>query len=681
MRILILILLMNCTVLLAQTEQNNWYFGRFAAISFTGGAAQPKFDNPQNSYGSTASISNPTTGNLLFYTNGQKMWNKNHVTMPNGNGPFASATSDVMIVPMPFNNNKYYVFFMGEVSSLMYVIVDMSLDNGNGDVITTPRAISTNNLKTICVVNHLYNNAFWVITHEVNSNKFKAHYIDSTGVSSLIITSEIGIIPTIYGDMVASNQGNKLAVTHYQKDQSSVEVFDFDNVCGKVSNQVILPKQNDWDYPYGIAFSPNDSNLYITYSYMQSQLIQYSGNNYQTNYTIATSPSNFNKLRLGIDNKIYITTHDNGIPGKRINAILNPDELSNLCQYRETFFVLDEGTGKNRIANFELPHFTTGKKISSVVNDNVISITGQCLGDTTAFTFNNNLPYDSILWRINDNGYYYGNNTTIQHVFKHAGKHAILITIYKCGNKFLLADSIKIDDTPEINFATDTTICANQKITLTGTVAQSYTWSTNETTQQITTQDTGLVWLKATNNNCTAIDSINILNHPNIITALGSEYFICEDDLELVKLDAGEGFTDYKWTPTNDTSQWIIVKQTGEYFVKVIDNFGCYGDGNTKVKRRCDALLYFPNIFTPNNDGENDIYLPKGQDVTKFEIKIYNRWGQLVFNGNNVHNGWDGNFDNQFATNGVYIFEATYEGYIRKKKKQFTQKGTITLLR
>ena len=101
-----LFIFINLTTVFAQKSEYNWYFGRHAAISFETGVAQPKFDNPQNTYGKTASISDPNTGKLLFYTDGVKVWNHKHNLMVNGNIPSASPTGDVVITPMPGSKNK-----------------------------------------------------------------------------------------------------------------------------------------------------------------------------------------------------------------------------------------------------------------------------------------------------------------------------------------------------------------------------------------------------------------------------------------------------------------------------------------------------------------------------------------------------------------------------------------------
>lgn len=679
--LLFIFILIN-QLLHAQKEQNNWYFGRYAALSFETGAARVKYDNPQNIYGKTASISHPVSGNLLCYTNGETIWNYKHAVMINGSNVGSANSSDLVFIPVPGSTSLYYLFSVGNGSALQYHVIDMSKNSGEGEVISAVTTTSQNNARHFTIIRHQYADAFWVITHENSSTRFKAHYVDGSGVAAQAVNSDAGFLMDTYGDMAGSNTGNKLAVTHFYGNDFKAEVFDFDRVCGLVSNAVELHKETSWDHAYGVAFSPDDTKLYITYGYMLSQLIQYYGPDYGSSYFIASSPQNFNIMRLAPDGRIYFTTHDNGIPGERINAILNPNEVgAGAVNFRETYLRLDEGAGKYRSAQFELPAFASGKKMRSPVKDGIFTFSGSCVNDSVKFVFDTTNPYDSLLWKFGDAG-----NTTSKalnpvHRYQSGGRFGINLTIYRCGKGYELKDTIAIDSFPVFNFPGDTLICAGKAIELTGPDAQKYAWSTGQTGKTIILNNPGLVWLKASNGNCSITDSITITNYPDIITMLGSEYFICEDDKELVKLDAGEGFVQYKWTPTEDTTQWIIVKNTGDYFVKVTDHFGCPGNDDATVKRRCGVLLYFPNVFTPNSDGLNDNYLPGGNDVIDFSISIYNSWGELVFKSNQLAKGWDGTFKNKPAADGVYVYHAAYSGYKNKRLQNFFTKGNITLIR
>lgn len=679
---LFLIFILLHQFLYAQKEQNNWYFGKYAAMSFETGVARAKYDNPQNIYGKTACISDPVNGNLLCYTDGQTIWNHKHKIMVNGSQVLSAGSSDLIFVAVPGSTTLYYLFSISSTSALQYQVIDMSRNSGEGEVISSVVTSSQNNSRQFTIIRHQYADALWVITHENSNTRFKAHYVDAAGVAAQTVNSDVGLLMNMYGDMTGSNTGNKLAVTHFQGTDSKAEVFDFDRVCGIVSNAVELYKEPIWDYAYGVAFSPDDSKLYITYGYMQSHLIQYYGTDYRNSYFVASSPQNYNIMRLAPDGRIYFTTHDNGIPGERINAILTPNEVgAGGANFRETYLRLDEGAGKSRAAQFELPAFASGKKMRSPVKDGIFTFSGSCEHDTVKFVFDTSNPYDSLLWKFGDAGNTSSKELNPVHRYTNGGRFGVALTIYRCGKAYELNDTIAIDSFPVFNFPDDTLVCAGNAIELTGPDAQEYVWSTGQTSKTITRNNTGLVWLKASNGNCSVTDSVTISNYPDVITQLGSEYFICEDDKELVKLDAGEGFVKYKWTPTEDTTQWIIVQNTGDYFVKVTDNFGCPGDGSARVKRRCGVLLYFPNAFTPNNDGLNDHYLPVGNDVVDFKIDIYNSWGERVFTSTHVNKGWDGTYKNKPASDGVYVYHASYSGYKNKRLQTFYVKGNITLVR
>ncbi|TAE85860.1 MAG: hypothetical protein EAY81_06140 [Bacteroidetes bacterium] len=668
----------------AQKEQNNWYFGRYAALSFETGIAVPKFDNPQNSYGRTASISDPLTGNLLFYTNGQKVWNYKHQVMLNGDIPSASPTGDLVIVPVPESTSTYYLFFIGNIADLQYVIIDMSKNAGEGEVITTAQTISSNNLKQVTAIYHQYADAFWVITHEQNNNHFKAHYVDASGVTAQPIISKVGSKPTGgYGDMVGSNQGNKLVVTHYSSANSFAEVFDFDQVCGVVSNAFPLPKDPAWDYAYGIAFSPDDSKLYITYSLQQSTLVQYSGVNFGNNtYPVANAPDNFNILRLGPDGRIYLSTHNGGIPGERIDAILNPNVLGAGCNYQKTYLRLNKPGDVIRTAQFELPAFASGRRVKSPANDSVIIVKGICKGDTTLIRLSNNHTYDSLTWNFGDGSSPQTTLTPFQkHVYLDAKTYSFTLTIHRCGRTFVLRDSIAIRQAPPFSLGDDTTLCYGVSIRLTGPMGEQYLWSSGDSTQTIIVNQSGKYSLKVFNGTCHETDDVTINYYPPLFTALGDEFTICDKEKELVKLDAGEGFSTYKWTPTEDTTQWIIVGDLGEYFVVVKDYRGCDGSDGTTVKRRCPVTVYFPNSFSPNDDGINDVYMPVGVDVVSFKLNIYNRWGQLIFESNKLDHTWDGKLNGKPMPTGSYIYQAEYTGYANKKLKTLNVNGNITLIR
>jgi gliding motility-associated-like protein len=84
--------------------------------------------------------------------------------------------------------------------------------------------------------------------------------------------------------------------------------------------------------------------------------------------------------------------------------------------------------------------------------------------------------------------------------------------------------------------------------------------------------------------------------------------------------------------------------------------------GDTVHITECPAELWFPTAFTPNGDGVNDFFRPKGISIARFHLMIYNRWGQLLFETGDMERGWDGASKGILCPAGTYSFIATYEG-------------------
>src|SRR5690606_11924070 len=140
----------------------------------------------------------------------------------------------------------------------------------------------------------------------------------------------------------------------------------------------------------------------------------------------------------------------------------------------------------------------------------------------------------------------------------------------------------------------------------------------------------------------------------------------------------------WMWS-TGDTTSYIVVRHPGVYSASVSKE-GCYTTDSVEIFKDC--YIDIPNSFTPNNDGENDYFLPRqllSKSVTKFKMQIFNRWGQKVFETDKTDGrGWDGKFNNTDQPLGVYVYiievEMSPEGvdhYHGVEKYQ----GNVTLIR
>ena len=177
---------------------------------------------------------------------------------------------------------------------------------------------------------------------------------------------------------------------------------------------------------------------------------------------------------------------------------------------------------------------------------------------------------------------------------------------------------------------------------------------------------------------CKSSGSLFVSAYKSPILDLGPDHTLCEFDKYLVKIDAGSGFETYRWTPTGDTTQFIIVRKHGDYFVVVSDNCGNISEDGVKIKNVCPTQIYIPNVFTPNDDGINDVFNVIGDELSAFSMNIYDRWGERVFESQDINKGWDGTYRGEKAMNGVFIYLIHYTD--SNNKRQFA-KGTVTLIR
>jgi gliding motility-associated-like protein len=153
--------------------------------------------------------------------------------------------------------------------------------------------------------------------------------------------------------------------------------------------------------------------------------------------------------------------------------------------------------------------------------------------------------------------------------------------------------------------------------------------------------------------------------------ALGPDQVFCEGDT--LRLTPGS-FSSYLWS-TGETTPAIEVSRLGQYWVSTNTVCGLKTDMIEIKPGLCD--IYFPSAFTPNGDGKNDLFKPETNlHPADFNMKLYNRWGQLVFTTSDIRTGWDGMMGGRRVDNGVFVYQATY--VIRGTRK--TVRGMVTLI-
>ena len=97
-----------------------------------------------------------------------------------------------------------------------------------------------------------------------------------------------------------------------------------------------------------------------------------------------------------------------------------------------------------------------------------------------------------------------------------------------------------------------------------------------------------------------------------------------------------------------------------------------------KVKIVDELKIYIPNSFTPNGDGNNDIFSPKGLGVKTYNLEIYDRWGEMIFQSGEFNKGWDGTFKGLNVKDDVYIYKVSI---IDQNVRSYTKTGHVTLMK
>ena len=313
-------------------------------------------------------------GELQFYTDGRFVFDKNHNQMPAGNGLLGhpSSTQSAIIVPKPWSTTQYYIFTTdsydnGLESGLCYSRVDMTLNGGLGDVVTSEKNISLlpYACEKVSAVSHSDGVSYWVVTHHWGTNAFYAYIVTSSGVNASPVISHTG--PALTGDMQASKgylkispDGSKIAMAN--NTAFSVVICNFDKSTGIVSHLVTdtdytNPGGGDPGGPYGIEFSPGSQLLYVSEWKTNRKITQYdlsSGlpdvilNSRVIVGTVEQNSDPIGALQLSPDNKIYIARQSSSY----ISRINQPEIQGTGCGFEDHAFEL-----AGRSSTYGLPSF------------------------------------------------------------------------------------------------------------------------------------------------------------------------------------------------------------------------------------------------------------------------------------------------------------------------------------
>ncbi len=568
-RILVSIILLAALSIEAQKQANFWYFGRNAGLNFGMGVPVPLTNGALNTGEGCSSISTPA-GNLEFYTDGRFVYNKNHGQMPHGSGLLghSSSTQSGIIVPKPVNTTQYYIFTVDAwdnnlVSGLCYSRVDMTLEGGLGDVVTSEKNISLLPLtcEKVTAVGHSNGVSIWVITHQWNTDAFYAYEITTAGVNTTPVISHTG--PAITGDMQNSKgylkvspDGSKIAMAN--NTAFNVGIFNFNNASGTIAHIVtdynyVNPGGSDPGGPYGVEFSGNSDLLYIGEWKDNRRIFQYdvSTNDptaiLNSKVVVATVGQNadpIGALQLGPDNRMYIA-RQNSTYLSRINS---PNVIGIGCDFVENAVNL-----AGRESSYGLPPFIQSffYLTADFYWDSPI-----CDGTPAQFYTSASDNPDSVKWNFGDPDSGPENVSTLlnpTHLYPATGNYWVTLVVYLYGVAKNVFHIVVVREQPEVYIGNDTTMCASQPFTIdAGPGFEHYLWQNGDTTQSIGAETTGLYWCQVTGEGgCTDSDSLNLVIHPVPVVNAGTDQTISNGTSTVLEgaVTGGSGNFTYHWQP------------------------------------------------------------------------------------------------------------------------------------
>jgi gliding motility-associated-like protein len=273
--------------------------------------------------------------------------------------------------------------------------------------------------------------------------------------------------------------------------------------------------------------------------------------------------------------------------------------------------------------------------------------------------------------------------TTTRLTVRTSGKYTVVATPKDCPKPQVdTSVTITVTPKPQLGLPKDTTFCTTPTKLIANQInGATYEWSSGEIVNEITPTNAGKYVLKVSVGGCEVKDSTNVKRSSPPVIALSSQIQECFDASTPYLLSAGTDLSlRYRWSPNNETTNTINITQAGTYQVKVTNTDGCSSEKTVQMILRCVSKIYAPTIFTPNSDGQNDTFSIIAQDVVGYELKIYNRWGELIFVSTSESEIWNGLSKGEKAPEGSYTWQLTYRN-ANQPDDILTHSGTVMLIR
>jgi gliding motility-associated-like protein len=164
---------------------------------------------------------------------------------------------------------------------------------------------------------------------------------------------------------------------------------------------------------------------------------------------------------------------------------------------------------------------------------------------------------------------------------------------------------------------------------------------------------------------CSKTENLHVQVNPRPAISISEYDTLCAEQVFL--LDPGTGFINYTWQDGSNAPQ-LETSAEGIYWVTVTDTNGCQGSDSVilipcDINRSYELEIWWPNAFSPNGDGTNDVFEARYDSEVKitFQMLIFNKWGEQIFSSNDITKGWDGTFKGERCPLGMYTYVISFK--------------------
>ena len=456
----------------SQREADNWYFGDKGGLHFNNGTINVSGNSQMTTPAGCSSISN-SKGELLFYSNGETVWNKNHKIMINGKGLAGQIenTQSTLIIPKPGDDNTYYIITTRKESSskisltpgVYYSEVLFSSTNSLGKITTKNRLLRNTSSERITAVHHKNGNDIWLITFgNKNSlesspiNTFMSYKIDNTGINFIPVISEQKETVVSSGNMKVSPNGKYIAIAEYQL---FIYIYDFNTENAEISYRRKIgtsPAAFVFGKNYGVEFSQDSKTLYFScdgggksYVYQYSFLDKILSIKTRTRLFESTD-YNFHSLQLSSNGSIYLSKtkkENNSLEYSRfLSKISFPEKRGKDANFIENAIDLGGEKSYKGLPNFIQSYFR-----------NRIKAQNGCVSEIFNFAIDSYIPITSINWDFGDG------NTSIDINPSH---------LYNLPGKYISKAKVKLSNLQEITLYKEVEVFSLPKLKINTSLIQ-----------------------------------------------------------------------------------------------------------------------------------------------------------------------------------------------------------------